>query len=323
MSWMDSFVNILYSEELNSTSLESAFLLKFQNLPSSIFKYRDINPNSLKNLRESTIWLADPKTLNDPYDCAHTFDLQGLASTLSHPLPKEIADRFPPGLHDKLIKAVEVSDDPIGFITDELLAGKPNAEEIKKALLEMQNKMFEEILYQNSEKLKGAFKLCSFSERVDSTLMWAHYADYHKGFCVEYDISAIDYEDYLSRFLYPVIYSDEMFKAAFVLDDAETVNNLHLNMAGLVKSKDWSYEKEWRLLFSNGVLEEAQAYPMPTPKTVYLGSHVSPADQEEVLNICSSLNVGVKKMKHSSTEFRMSAQSVEDADRAFFGERSN
>ena len=41
-------------------------------------------------------------------------------------------------------------------------------------------------------------------------LMWAHYADSHKGFCVEYDIPTPDEHNInLLQNLLPVIYSDE------------------------------------------------------------------------------------------------------------------
>ena len=80
-------------------------------------------------------------------------------------------------------------------------------------------------------------------------LMWAHYASYHQGFCVEYDLSNIEPLDYRKRFLFPVTYSDDVFDATehYKKDmDDENYNNIYLARAALVKAKDWQYEKEWR-----------------------------------------------------------------------------
>ena len=75
-------------------------------------------------------------------------------------------------------------------------------------------------------------------------LMWAHYANSHKGFCIGYK-----FEDIINKFginILPVIYSEEysvirsykMFEDydEFFLDEWRS------------KSIEWSYEKEWRLV---------------------------------------------------------------------------
>lgn len=80
--------------------------------------------------------------------------------------------------------------------------------------------------------------------------MWSHYADNHKGFCIEYDVKTILYSDFRSRFLFPVIYSEQVYDATQHLSKSlnhKSFNSLHLNMAGLIKAVDWSYEKEPKL----------------------------------------------------------------------------
>lgn len=74
MDWKKQFIGMLFPLNRAELDIERAYLLKNKHLPKSIFKYRKINNNSIKNLEEDTIWLADPSNFNDPYDCAHTVD---------------------------------------------------------------------------------------------------------------------------------------------------------------------------------------------------------------------------------------------------------
>lgn len=323
MSWVEQFVEMLFPLDVKQLSIEGAYLLKHRNLPSSIFKYRSVTESSLKNLEDGTVWLADPKSLNDPYDCAHTIDMDGMSQDLWHSMPPQLATQLPiERFTPDVVSQLSSSADPEGFLIDTLLSNEPveKREKVKEAMRDVMRALREDMVREYSEGLKSAFKLCSFSERLDSTLMWSHYANYHKGFCIEYDVSAFPPSDYRSRFLYPVIYTDRVYDATphFMKGvEADSFNNLHLNLAGLYKAIDWSYEREWRLLFTNGVLKEAQAYSMGKPKAVYLGSRISREDQDRLTSICSTLKVPVRKMRHSTSQFLMEACSVEDADRKF------
>lgn len=322
MSWIEKFVEMLFPLDASSLNIEGAFLLKYENLPSSIFKYRDVNENSLKNLRDDTVWLADPRTLNDPYDCGHFIDFDLLTTELLKEMPQQILDRLPQEKAANIIQHVKESHDPQNALFDKILSDESpeKAQKIKHALLEATKAMFEDMGSSGSEGFKSAFKLCSFSARVDSTLMWAHYANYHKGFCIEYDIKNAPFTNHLSRFLYPVIYSNKPFDATPNTRRAgdKNFNNLYMNQAGLIKAMDWSYEKEWRLMFSNGIIKTAQPYNMPRPKSVYLGSHIEKDDQTILVDICRSKGIPVKKMKHSRAVFEMQALPIEESDRKFF-----
>ena len=43
-------------------------------------------------------------------------------------------------------------------------------------------------LHQKALERQKTVKVACFSERVDSSIMWSHYADSHKGFCLEYKV---------------------------------------------------------------------------------------------------------------------------------------
>lgn len=129
-----------------------------------------------------------------------------------------------------------------------------------------------------------------------SRLMWSHYADSHRGFCVEYDYSNLD-EKICNEIPYPVMYSNERplmsCKAIF--------NNTHENrkilnnqiIKGLMtKDSVWSYENEWRIITK----QPSQNIIMPRVSCVYLGAAISDKNKEEILRIARQNNYSVKQM---------------------------
>ena len=106
----------------------------------------------------------------------------------------------------------------------------------------------------------------SMSEAYDNELMWAHYANSNKGFCIEYDFNkAPNLEAEIWRKLisiYKVIYKDEQEEFSFmrILDyvmkgqtDQEEYKSISYDMMQklITKKAFWSYEKEWRILLYN------------------------------------------------------------------------
>ncbi|MDS1997784.1 DUF2971 domain-containing protein [Vibrio parahaemolyticus] len=136
--------------------------------------------------------------------------------------------------------------------------------------------------------------------------MWSHYADYHKGFCIAYDFSALGNDDLRTRMLYPAIYSENMFDASGIFSQEKTINNiLYINQAALVKSQEWSYEKEWRLVFSNGILQKEMGYQVPKPKYVILGTKIAKDDADKVIDICERKGIEVKQMQMSPVLYKL------------------
>lgn len=330
MEWIEQFIEMIFPLDRRKLNIENAYLLKHTNLPKSIFKYRAINKHSLKNLLDDTVWLADPSNFNDPYDCSHTFDQNFISQSISKDyLHKFIGEKkvLKEQLGEESLSIIMSSNDPFSSFIDIMIANEPEdkRKEIKSVLNEVQNKMHEDLVKDSSKKISSSFKLCSFSERNDSMLMWSHYADYHKGFCLEYDLENIKYGDYRTRFLYPVIYSDKMFDATEHLMngvETETFNNLYLTKAALVKASDWHYEKEWRLVFAHGIYEKEQHYQMGKPKTLFLGAKINERDQSKLVEICKSKNIPYFKMKAHTIEFKVIPTTIKDADQFFFKEKA-
>ena len=101
------------------------------------------------------------------------------------------------------------------------------------------------------DSLKDTTGVSCLSESKDSLLMWAHYANNHRGFCVEYDLLEINRS--LRFTAVPVIYSEE--KTCFDFFDPQSIgkDTWKLFIQSLTsKSPEWRYEKEWRIIRDQG-----------------------------------------------------------------------
>lgn len=99
----------------------------------------------------------------------------------------------------------------------------------------------EEVSKKRTADLAG-LGVCCFSAALHEPLMWSHYADGHKGIAVEFDAS----HSFFSRLL-PVTYSNERRDVGIKFSAADLVRDVLL-----VKSANWEYQHEWRLLNAAG-----------------------------------------------------------------------
>lgn len=276
MSWIEEFLTLVFPLNRADLNIEAGFDLKQKNIPKRLYKYRsfDEDGRSLKNLEEDTVWIADPLIFNDPYDCHHFIDYESLLDVFAKDLPDDLKKLLTPTVLDSLKKR------STSVISEFQKAG---------------------------DKIKDGIRLCSFSERVDSTLMWAHYSYNHQGFCIEYDVTRPEAHELTSRFMFPVIYSDDVFDATELIKFVENgnFNNLYLNLAALHKASDWSYEREWRLVFANSTMETPRPWGMPKPTTVFCGSHISKANEAKIKEVCLQKKIPLLKMEHDRHMYRM------------------
>ena len=146
-------------------------------------------------------------------------------------------------------------------------------------------------------------KIVCLSESIRSPLMWAHYANNHKGFAIGYDFRNNEITQCSNcpnrscaniklGVLYPVIYSDKRYDATrygqWIIQQqinrimgipAEELydDGFLFTKAALHKSNDWSYENEWRITCStpNLSVEQKDRYPIKKkPIAIYFGSQI-------------------------------------------------
>lgn len=86
---------------------------------------------------------------------------------------------------------------------------------------------------------------------IQNTLMWSHYADEHRGFCVEYlfhhdDFRKDDFQELTASRLFKIKYRKPTEPINFT--EQKPSGPFTTEKAFITKSQDWSYENEYRLL---------------------------------------------------------------------------
>lgn len=142
-------------------------------------------------------------------------------------------------------------------------------------------------------------------EKLD-TLMWAHYANSHKGFCVKYKFPEDFFFDYnLSenkslRMICGMEYNDNIKLSLDSVPDQ--------NMAILTKSNNWAYENEMRLISydveehkdDKGIIIDEPEFPIfkcsGAAKAVYLGIKCSDANRRMMEAAIGDKNIELYQM---------------------------
>jgi hypothetical protein len=187
--------------------------------PESLFRYQALTAHSLASVVNKTIWLAKPSTFNDPFDCAISLDRQKYKQSVMHAITVAMERANSAGLKPEYLNDIWPGD-------------KEAFEKFSSSLSE---------LIQN-------LGVCSFSATPSHLLMWSHYANHHRGFCVEYDCRAGTLLRQLAR---EVKYEDDT-PSLTTADFAPPRNEHAVDVLWLTKAKCWAYEEEWRVMTNEG-----------------------------------------------------------------------
>jgi hypothetical protein len=293
-NWKNDFFKFLMTEQD-----ERAFDLKYQHFPTSFYRYRTLSDKTIENIENNDVWLASIESLNDPFECSLKFDNNACLRLLygSTTFQNNFSLINGVRLSQKDIEKLSKSHKPyIDYIEVCKFYGITINVTPEEQFAKIQNR-WNEILKETNDQLR----VCCFSEYNDSILMWSHYADNHKGFCIEYDLQN---EDNLRPFLLPIIYSSELFSIQ-IFEELSSVKKIG---STLIKSKEWEYESEWRLVIFNRPLNLPEKIKVPNPKAVYLGERFAQnkeADKERLLKTLKSKNIPIYAMTKHPAEYKL------------------
>lgn len=239
-------------------------------MPDYLYKYRYYNAYSLACLANSSIWLSEPKTFNDPFDCANTLD------------------------RDTYKQSVV---DAISVAMNRVQEGKVMREELLKEW--PGDKDAFEILRSSVKDLFQNIGICSFSALRDHLLMWSHYADHHKGFCIEYDCRE---GTRLNELALPVKYAETIPKIS-ATDLVGERQSQAVDLLWLTKSTVWAYEQEWRIMMQNG----NKYYQTPSKITsIIFGARMPVDDRVTIINILrGEEGIAFKEAVLADSEFKL------------------
>ena len=150
------------------------------------------------------------------------------------------------------------------------------------------------------------FRIRSFcngetEEALGNLLMWSHYADEHRGYCVKYKLSKHfikqdENDSFEHMFLKPIIYRKDEEKV-----DISGMTSINTDLAFATKHESWKYEKEVRLIVYNPNKEES-FYGIPLNKdscieAIYFGCKCDPKTINTIKNLFSKADIPPKFFK--------------------------
>lgn len=162
-------------------------------------------------------------------------------------------------------------------------------------------------LFKYLKKSLENLRICCLSRQGDSIqlnpLMWAHYADKHKGICIEYEITKNMLDAYNENKQVLRI-CDVRYREHKVMDDFITLDN-----ALLAKGASWKYEEETRLLYyeESDVAEIRQSGDYKSLrgfriKSIYFGYRLKEKDKSEIIKAIKGKDITLYQMKFDNTD---------------------
>ena len=99
----------------------------------------------------------------------------------------------------------------------------------------------------------------SLTTKLDSSPMWAHYANNHTGVAIEFDLNnAYFYDSNPQSQLSEVLYKDKLHSFSNLMDSIHYNNDLVQDICFFQKTIDWQYESEWRIVKNINKLEKRE-----------------------------------------------------------------
>ena len=234
-----------------------------------LYKYRALDAYALTAIINNIGWFATADSFNDPFDCAISVADEKLEDSVQHAI-EVIAERT----------GTEFSD------ADRKV--KPeDAEAFHRYQKQLQEGLRQEI---------GIFCL---TEVPDDILMWSHYANCHRGFCIQYDRTPANS---LGRLASPVRYARNYPLISF-RDMAGPDKEKTTEALWLTKSDHWSYEREWRVLQVPG--GKAHQFDFDITGIIF-GIRMPETERYTIRNVLANRsNVSFREAKKSRSEFKI------------------
>jgi len=244
-------------------------------LPKKLYKYEKFSTKRLSSLKNQNIYFSSPESFNDPFDCAIGFSLKELNLDQVNTLYEHYKN-----VHHLKEEFVRKFQEPTDEFKNAVYKGAFDAFE------QSRNKMLKE---------RG---VACFSEKVDDILMWSHYSDGHKGYCLEFDTTCDPFNHAL-----PVEYEvnlPEINILSFVLSDEYS----EIMKIFKTKYEQWEYEKEWRIFHDEA--GKLYGYDAPALTGIYFGSEIPYSHLEILALILQGQNPNVNLYKMHKNEHKYS-----------------
>lgn len=254
-----------------------------EDSPTYFYKYKSIDEANLDYSRpiftHNELYFSTVNKFNDPFDCRYRYELNGSEADLV-----EYYDR------------VQREHHPSRNEQERRL-------ETARWLKEIKTPGYEEHFQQDLREKAIKWGIYCLSAVPDDILMWAHYADKHRGFCLEFlndpndqfyvkrKPNDPDFTSHPCLLPIPVEYSNE-YPVINPLSEEYTNDWTMAKKGFFTKATQWKYEREWRLLDDNGA--EQHQFPSRFLTGIIFGCETSEGHKEMIREWCKGRQPVVK-----------------------------
>jgi len=254
----------------------------------SLYKYSRFDPNEhYKDLLNNILYFPNITQLNDPFDSQIPIQYNRCSDQeLDELIIRTISGYDPRYAHYHLMRI----DAKIEF--------RKNPQDLEGRLFHF---------------IKGRVGVFALTEKIDNLLLWTHYTNNHSGFCLEYDaqklynlLVEVFVTQNVKAFIFKVKYQNEYPIIIPRINNAEE----RLQKQFLIKSKDWEYEQEWRILVLDGIRKnEIESGYL---KNIYFGLNASQKKIETSIDILKTSNpdIGLFKAVKKKDEFGLEFEKI-------------
>ncbi len=274
----EKFIILMIGSEREKQSLYANIGYVYQcYAPASVYKYYSDSSLNLDALKSNKMWYSAPCNFNDVFDCDVTVD------------------------EDQLFKSIQAYPGVQG-----VRIGSPMWKQMKS-----QAKSSARGMREMFSQMRSQMGITCLSELDDSLLMWAHYANNHRGMCVEYELMEINRQ--LKFTPIPIVYSEDRACIGSLNPDTVERETTKVFLESLTaKSSEWSYEKEWRIIRDDGACgdrwdaeKKGALLDMIRPVTVTLGCMAKQEFSKEVQEYCKDNQINLYRMERDPKAYRL------------------
>ena len=280
---IDHLKNLLSDEDLAMDPWRT----KPGTFPEILYKYRSFqNHYHLGALKERVLYFASPADFNDPFDSVVAPDLSGSAENHLRSAYATVNKAFP---------------------------GVGRREQRRRARARVKAArsdphFAEDFIPDYEQSVQQQFGVFCLAKHPNNILMWSHYGDHHRGFCIGFDVGKL-WLSVLREFkLNMLIKESGLESSAGVIDLHKVRYNSDVPIFEWFKIKEreawirqyeellvtkadlWAYEQEYRLVWQRGVARKLTIPADAIVKVVY-GCRSSEEDRQRLADALHASSV--------------------------------
>ncbi len=177
---------------------------------------------------------------------------------------------------------------------------------IKKVFGQKYNDNYNQLdsAFENFIERKNHVGIYSLSQTYNDELLWAHYANSHKGFCIEYDFNLL-LNNYSNEKLYNFAVKYSNFPPQLSLTNALSKDLFYIvkKISG-TKSKRWKYEQEYRIVINKCGI---QMYDHKALRGIYFGLRMEEKRKNEIMRRLGGRGINFYQIRQKNGSYGFEA----------------